>query len=400
MKVLMVSWEYPPVSVGGLASHVKDLSTALVAEDVEIHLITQGGEGADNFAKEEGVYVYRINKPEISTPDFLTWVMLVNFNFIEMANSLLNKYDFDLIHIHDWLVGFAGKSLKHGNHLPLVTTIHATESGRNHGIYNSQQKYINDVEWLIGYEAWRVICCSQYMEDEIHGLFQTPRDKIDIINNGVDLDNFDVTAPASFKEKYTTGNLVFFIGRMVREKGVHVLLEAAHQILSAAPNTQFVIAGKGPMLDELKGQAHNSGIGDKVIFPGYISEEEKEYLYQVADVAVFPSLYEPFGIVALEAMASKTPVVVSGVGGLDEIIDDGQDGLKALPGNANSLAEKIIKLLTDQPYADKLRSNGYKKAVEEYSWQGIARKTNEVYQQVLDEYQTSEWAHVKSGSTI
>ncbi|SJZ41940.1 glycosyltransferase family 4 protein [Selenihalanaerobacter shriftii] len=392
MKVLMVSWEYPPISVGGLASHVNDLSTVLVEEGVEIHLVTQGGEEADRYEQEEGVNVYRVNKPEISTPDFLTWVMLVNFNLLEVANSLLDEYEFNLIHTHDWLVGFTGKSLKYSHHLPLVATIHATESGRNNGIYNSHQKYINDVEWLIGYEAWRLICCSQYMKEEIHGLFQTPKDKIDVINNGVDLDTFDdVEVPMDFKEKYTNGNLIFFIGRIVREKGVQVLLEAAPKILSATPDTQFVIAGKGPMLDELKSQVYNFGIADNVTFTGYISEEEKERLYQVADVAVFPSLYEPFGIVALEAMASKTPVVVSGVGGLDEIIEDGRDGLKALPGNANSLAEKIIKLLTDQDYANSLQKTGYRKAVEDYSWQGIARKTKEVYQQVLDEYQSSSW---------
>jgi glycogen(starch) synthase len=400
MKVLMVSWEYPPVSIGGLASHVKDVSSALVEEEVDVHLITQGGEGAEKFAREKGVYVYRVDKPDISTPDFLTWVMLTNFNFLEVANGLLNKYDFDLIHIHDWLVGFTGKSLKHSYQLPLITTIHATESGRNHGIYNSHQKYINDVEWLISYEAWRVICCSQYMKNEIQGLFQTPKDKLEVINNGVDLGNFDLKGPSGFKEKYTNGNLIFFIGRIVREKGVQVLLEAANQILATDPNTKFVIAGKGPMLDELKSQAYNSGIGDHVDFPGYISEKEKKMLYKVADVAVFPSLYEPFGIVALEAMASKTPVVVSGVGGFAEIVEDGKDGLTALPGNADSLAEKIIKLITDQPYAETLSENGYHKALKEYSWQGIARKTKKVYQDVLNEYQDSVWRHAESAPTI
>lgn len=400
MRVLMISWEYPPVSIGGLASHVEELSQALVEEEVEVHLITQGGEASDKYAEEDGVYVYRADKPDISTPDFLTWAMLMNYNFLEVANRLLDDLDFDLIHVHDWLVGFTGKTLKHSYHLPLVATIHATESGRNHGIYDSHQKYINDVEWLLGYEAWRVICCSEYMQEEIHGLFQTPKDKIDIINNGVNLDTFDVEVEAGFKEKYTDGNLVFYIGRLVQEKGVQHLLEAVPQVLSAAPNTEFVIAGKGPKLDELKDQAHKMGIADHVTFPGYISEEEKEKLYQVADTAVFPSLYEPFGIVALEAMASKTPVVVSGVGGFDEIVDDGQDGLKALPGNPDSLAEKIVKLLTDYSYADSLCDNGYRKAVEEYSWQGIARQTKEVYNQVLTEYLDSEWRHAEPITTI
>ncbi|ADL11860.1 glycosyltransferase family 4 protein [Acetohalobium arabaticum] len=400
MRVLMVSWEYPPVSIGGLASHVEELSQALVEEDVEVHLITQGGEVSDRYAEENGVYIYRVDKPDISTPDFLTWAMLVNYNFLEVANRLVNELDFDLIHIHDWLVGFTGKTLKHSYHLPLVVTIHATESGRNHGIYNSHQQYINDVEWLLGYESWRVICCSEYMREEIHGLFQTPKDKIDIINNGVNLDTFDVEVESGFKDKYTDGNLVFYIGRLVQEKGVQHLLEAVPQVLSTAPNTEFVIAGKGPKLDELKDQAHRMGIADHVTFPGYISEEEKEKLYQVADTAVFPSLYEPFGIVALEAMASKTPVVVSGVGGFDEIVDDGQDGLKALPGNPDSLAEKIIKLLTDHNYAESLRNNGYRKAVEEYSWQGIARQTKEVYNQVLTKYLDSDWRHVEPITTI
>ncbi|MGM0471295.1 MAG: glycosyltransferase family 4 protein [Bacillota bacterium] len=391
MKVLMVSWEYPPVSIGGLASHVKDLSESLVSEDIEVHLITQGGVKAESYSEEEGVYVYRVNQPEISTPDFLTWVMLVNYQLLAEATTLLNKFSFDLLHIHDWLVGFTGQTLKHAYQLPLVATIHATESGRNNGIYNKQQQYINDVEWLVSYEAWRVICCSEYMQNELCGLFSLPQDKIEIIHNGVDLDNFDCTVDEGFKAKYTTGNLVFFIGRLVQEKGVQHLLAAIPQVLEAAPNTRFVIAGKGPKLDELKAEAYHLGVADSVIFAGYISEREKQQLYQVADVAVFPSLYEPFGIVALEAMASKTPVVVSGVGGFDEIIADGEDGLKALPGNSNSLAEKIIKLITDRSFAATLRDNGYRKAIAEYSWQGIAKQTKEVYQSVLTEYQDSDW---------
>ena len=171
---------------------------------------------------------------------------------------------------------------------------------------------------------------------------------------------------------------------------MQVLIQSAPTILRAYPNAKFIIAGKGPMSEELKYRVKIMGLEEKVYFAGYIDDETRNKLYSTASVAVFPSLYEPFGIVALEGMAAKTPVVVSDVGGLSEIITHGVDGLKAYPGNANSLANNIIRLLTDEVYAAQIEKKA-SQLVRTYDWNTIAADTLDIYSKVLDEYRRSPW---------
>jgi glycosyltransferase involved in cell wall biosynthesis len=385
MRILMLSWEYPPKAVGGIAQHVYDLTAALAEAGEDVYLLTCGEAGIPEYEKINGVHVHRIIPYQVSAPDFVTWVAQLNIALLEKTIPLMAKLEeFNIIHAHDWLVAYAARVIKHAYRLPLIATIHATEYGRNYGLHNDMQRHISDIEWWLCFEAWRVICCSQYMKREIRYVFQVPEDKIKIIVNGVNPANFQLKQPEAKREQYAAPDeqLVFCVGRLVREKGFQVLLDAVPHILTRCPKTKFVIAGKGPYEKNLRQQAAKMGIAHRIYFTGYVDDEVRNSLYNWADVAVFPSLYEPFGIVALEAMAAKTPVVVSDTGGLSEIVRHGLDGLKAYPGNSQSLTNMIVYLLQNSELRTKLRQGAYLKAQKEFNWPNIAQQTKEVYREV------------------
>ncbi|MFW6278876.1 MAG: glycosyltransferase family 4 protein [Bacillota bacterium] len=394
LNILMFSWEYPPISHGGLARHVKDLSEALVEKGHSLYVITQGDDSIPKQENVNGVNVIRTNRVRISPNNFIDEILQLNYQLVEEAIKLKQTIgNIDLVHGHDWLVFWAAKVFKHSWQKPLVYTIHATESGRNQGIYNDMQRYINDIEWYAGFEAWKVIVCSDYMKEEVQGLFQIPEDKIAVIKNGVNPANFQADYSEEFRSKYATPqeDIIFYIGRIVREKGIQVLIQALPKILEDNPSTKLVIAGKGNFLEELKSQAQYLGIADRIFFTGFVSDEERNKLYQVSDVAVFPSLYEPFGIVALESMAAGTPTVVSDIGGMGEFIKDGVNGIKVEPNNPFQLAEAVKYILNDEQKAQKIIDRGLEIVEEEYDWAGIAAKTLQVYREVINDYQATEW---------
>ncbi len=395
MKVLMLSWEYPPKSVGGLASHVYDLTCALAEEGVEVHLLTCGGAGIPSFEQIKGVRVHRVEPYRVSSPDFVTWVAQFNVALLERAIPLLMEgNDFHILHAHDWLVAYAARALKHAGRLPLVVTIHATEYGRNYGLHNDIQRHISDVEWWLTYEAWRVICCSHYMEGEVKHVFQLPQDKINVIPNGVDASKFASRSAFARREEYAAPDekIVFYVGRLVREKGVHVLVDAIPEVLSHYPRAKFIIAGRGPCAEQLKQQAALLGVDRRVYFTGYIDDETRNSLYGWADVAVFPSLYEPFGIVALEAMAARTPVVVSDAGGFREVVRHGEDGLMAYTNDSHSLAQNILAVLLNPDLANRLKENAYRRVLADFNWRIIARRTIDVYREVWQAHRNSPWS--------
>ncbi len=393
MKVLMLSWEYPPQSVGGLAQHVYHLSGALARQGAEIHVITAGGSNTAPYEDRAGVKVHRITPYSLSAPDFRTWILHLNFSLLEYTVTLLNSLkNVDLLHVHDWLTAYAGRALKHAFRLPLVATVHATEYGRNAGLHNENQRYISDVEWWLTYEAWRIIVCSSYMERELQGFFQLPGDKITVIPNGVNVEDF--TAGSKKKANFSgqaNEKYIFFIGRLVREKGVQVLIDAAPRILAGFPEARFIIAGTGPYEGYLRAKTKERGLEHRICFTGYINDQVRNRFLEQSAVAVFPSLYEPFGIVALEAMAAGAPVVVSDTGGLPEIVNHGIDGLKCFAGSPDSLADNIMAVLGDSALAERLRENGSKKAKNQYSWFSIAGRTLNLYEEVIRQSRRSNW---------
>jgi hypothetical protein len=177
--------------------------------------------------------------------------------------------------------------------------------------------------------------------------------------------------------------MVVFVGRLVYEKGVHVLIGAAPKVLSVLPKVSFVIVGEGGMKEYLSKEAWDFGIAHRVFFTGFVDEKTLISIYKASDVAVFPSLYEPFGITALEAMAAKTPLVVSDTGGLAEIVEHDKTGVKIYPDNSDSLAWGILRILQNQSFANAIRENAYQHVIEDYGWNRIADETIGVYRQSI-----------------
>jgi len=397
-NILMLSWEFPPRIVGGIAAHVYDLSRALAQTDLDVHVITLEFPGAKGYEEIDGVHVHRVDSYNYPSPDFASWTFMMNLNLqakgIELIRSL--KGSIDIVHAHDWLVATAAVGLKHLFRIPLLATIHSTEYGRRNGLHTEYQTMIHQTESWLTHEAWRVICCSGYMASQVSWAFGLPRQNIEVIPNGVDLEKFKANLDREdFRKKFAdpSEKLILFVGRLVYEKGASVLIEAFPEVLSNF-DAKLVCVGEGYMKDVLISRAHQLGIAHKIYFTGFLDDLTLKLLYRVADVCVVPSLYEPFGIVALEAMAAGTPVVATGAGGLSEIVEHDKTGVRAYLNDPDSLAWGILRVLSDREYAERLAQNACKKVVEVYSWRRIADGTKSVYERILSEYEKGSWKPV------
>ena len=272
MKILMLTWEYPPRVVGGISRVVHDLSRTLIKDGHEVTVVTYKEGDAPDFEDDKGVKVYRVRNYMINSNNFIEWIMQMNFNMISKANEIIAKEGkFDVIHAHDWLVAYTAKTLKDSYNIPIVATIHATEAGRNSGIHNETQRYINDTEWMLTYEASEVIVNSNYMKGELQRLFGLPYEKINVIPNGVNMNLFNgIERDYSFRRKFAMDNekIILFMGRLVYEKGIQYLISAMPKILNGYHDTKLVICGKGGMMDELKAQVNALRNITKSIFCG------------------------------------------------------------------------------------------------------------------------------------
>ncbi len=388
MKILMLTWEYPPRIVGGIARVVHDLSKRLIKDGHEVTVVTyRDNADVPEYENDKGVNVYRVDNYMIHPNNFIDWILQLNFNLVSKATEIINKEGgFDVIHAHDWLVANAAKALKNAYGIPVVATIHATEAGRNSGIHDDTQRYINDTEWMLTYEASEVIVNSNYMKNELQRLFGLPYEKINVIPNGINLSNFiGIERDYDFRRQYAMDNekIILYVGRLVYEKGIQNLIAAMPKVLSNYHDAKLIIAGRGGMMDELRQEASNLGLNDKIYFTGYLDSKQVQKMYKCADVAVFPSTYEPFGIVALEAMLAGVPTVVSDVGGLDEIVTHGVDGMKAYAGNANSIADSITALLYDHQLATNVAKKAKQKVKEQFNWEKIAQDTHFTYEKAV-----------------
>lgn len=386
-QVLMLAWEYPPRIIGGLARVVWALSKELANMELDVHVVTADHPGTLEHELDGSVNVHRVKTQTDTTPDFLSWVNRLNIGLLQYAIKLHQEKPFDIIHAHDWMVTDAAWVMKSGFGIPIVSTIHATEAGRMGGnIHTDMQRYVNQMEWRLTFESWKIIVNSKHMLHELNRNFNVPTDKIVIVPNGTDPSHFNFQFDAKpLRANFAAEHqkIVLYVGRLVNEKGVQTLLYAAPMILSHFPGTQFLIVGTGYFMDELKSIAHGLGIDHNVKFMGYVSDEELLRLYKIADVVTIPSHYEPFGIVALEGMAANVPVVVSDVGGLRDFVEHMETGITTYAGNAHSLAWGILEVIRNPELADRLRKNAYEKVQNVYNWKSIAHATYDVYRQVL-----------------
>lgn len=367
-----------------------------VEEDFAVDVLCTRNDGG--LTQEEfgpNVTVYRVDSPPSVSADPYQDVMAANSSLINRARVLSRRHKYDLIHNHDWLTASASMALKHEWKTPLLTTIHATERGRHQGHLASEvSKRIDALEGQACYESWRVIACSGYMREELADFFGVPHDKMEVIPNGVNVRGLyrcHAETAESYRLRYSNDGerLLFYVGRITYEKGIQVLINAMPIILSKYPKTRLLVAGKNS--EQMWSMAQEMRLGHAVTLLGFISDQQRDYLYQCVDAAVFPSLYEPFGIVALEAMALGCNVIASGIGGLAEIVQHKQNGLTIYPNDPDSIAWAVDNLFAHPHEAQQQRVVAEQQARSIYSWKSIATRTISVYREIVDERRGVDW---------
>jgi glycogen(starch) synthase len=389
-RVLLLSWEYPPVIEGGLARHVRKLAEALVRQGVSVDVLTRGvGDGpppgqpgVDELA---GVRIHRV--PEPSWPRdldrFVAWVEQMNGDMLTAGEALAEENDYDLIHGHDWLVAQAAATLAERAEVPYVTTIHATEHGRHQGwVQDYPQSHIHSVERWMARRADAVIVCSYYMRGHVADIFDIDERRITVIPNGIDPSELQPAGDLeALRRKFAEPHekLVLFIGRLVYEKGFQLALDALPGVVEQVENVRYLVAGSGTHEAELKAQAERLGLSEHGVFLGWIGDDVLHSLYRIADLCVVPSIYEPFGLVALEAMASGCPCIVADTGGLREVVPLGERvGLRFNGGDAEHLGVMIERLLVDEQLRERLVTEASEHVLR-FDWDDIAQRTRGIY---------------------
>lgn len=391
MRILHLAWEYPPVMYGGLGRHVHALAHAQAEAGHDVLVITQapaGWESNQPESDDEGVRVLRAcaDPREHDPSDLLGHVAHMEWAFVDAGEDVLASWDPEVIHAHDWMVSHAAVALRRASRAPLIATIHATEAGRNRGwISTDLSTRIHALEWWLANTADVLITCSEAMRAEVRDLFGRPESLV--IPNGIARAGWQRPngSVARMRQAHAPGGpLIAYTGRVEWEKGVQVLLEAMPRVRAERPDARLVVAGRGSYLPDLESQARRLGIADMTAFLGWVSEQDLRALVAAADVAVAPSLYEPFGLVALEATALGTPVIVSDTGGLSEFAGAGDCATAVPPGDAESLAAAIIGDLADPAAAEARARRASRALAERYDWGGISRRTVHAYREAAE----------------
>jgi glycogen(starch) synthase len=389
VRVLILSWEFPPIVEGGLARHVRKLTEQLAAAGHDVHALTRGGDHAPAEEERHGVTVHRVREPAFPRDDldaFLAWIAQMNADMLAAGSELLERFEFDLLHSHDWLVATAAQRLAARMDVPWVVTVHATEHGRHQGwVDKHPQSHIHAAEKRMVHRADRVIACSNYMQGHIADVFELPQTAVTVIPNGIDPADLHVPGNlAELRRRYTGDDekLVLLAGRLVYEKGFQVALDALPQVIERVGKVRFLVAGTGTHEEELKAQATRLGLDRHGSFAGWLGDDALHGLYRIADLCVIPSLYEPFGLVALEAMASGCPCVAADTGGLREVVPR-DVGLRFRSADAAALARTIERVLTDATLRDRLIAEG-REHVLRFDWADVAQATASLYDDLLE----------------
>jgi glycogen(starch) synthase len=386
MRVLVISWEYPPIIEGGLARHVRKLSEHLVGEGVEVHVLTRGGGRLPATEDRHGVVVHRLQEPPFpkDVKAFVRWVQTMNEDMRVAGDDLSAELGFDLVHSHDWLVAGAAEQIARAASRPWVVTVHATEYGRHQGwVQTYPQSHIHAAERHMVRRADRVITCSRYMRSHVASVFGIPPRKITAMQNGIDPRDLEPVADDldALRLRYARPHerLVLLVGRLVYEKGFHLALDALAPVIRKLGDVRFVVAGTGTAEAELRRQARRLGLSRKGVFLGWVGDDMLHSLYRVAEISIVPSIYEPFGIVALEAMASGCLCVVADTGGLREVVPgDGTVGLRFPSRDSAALEEILERVLTDDGERARLVAEA-RDHVLRFDWGEVARQTVGVY---------------------
>ena len=391
LRVLMLSWEYPPLVVGGLGRHVHALATSLAAAGNEVTVVTRHAPGAPLEEYVEGVRIVRAPEDPplfpLSTPTLLAWTMAFNHSLTRAALHAAATGTYDVIHAHDWLVAHTAVTLKDHLGLPLVATIHATEAGRHQGwLPGDMNKCIHSVEWWLGHEAEKVLVCSSYMRWEVTRLLELPPSKVEVIPNGVDGSVWQAATRAitAARSRFAgIGPLIGYAGRLVYEKGVQDLVGALPELRKRHPGLRLVIAGDGPHRPELQAQTKALRLQRAITFTGFLGAGELPAVLAASNAVVVPSIYEPFGMVALEAASAGAPLAVASTGGLAEIVEQGVTGVTFPAKDSGALAGAVSSLLIDEVSARRMAKQARTMIADRYGWKTIAATTVRSYRSAI-----------------
>lgn len=375
MRIAMLGWEYPPFKAGGLATHCYGLTHSLADKNVKVDFYmpkTKHDAGSDNpnlrIIKVGETEVFPYDRPdakEIGGQFYEAVHQYNNLLVMRVQENIKSQGKYDAIHCHDWLTMKAGITLKEKTGTPLVLTIHSTEYDRSGWLYPNQ--WFIDIEREGMQKADRIIAVSNFTKKVIVEKYGINPDKIEVIHNAV----YPI-------EEGHKKEIVLFLGRLTIQKGAEFFLKAAQKVKDYAPDAKFVVAGTGDMLPRLIGQAIDLGISDRTIFTGRLSDDEVKHLYGISSVYVMPSVSEPFGITALEAISAGTPTIASKTAGFSEAF---ANCLKVDFWDTDEMANKIISLLRYNPLRKTMAVEG-KKEIELFTWDRVADKTIEVYRSV------------------
>lgn len=409
LRVGFFVWEYPPKLVGGLGTYAEYITREFVelGHDVTVFTINPGDLKTREVLK--GVEIHRPKIADASnvfpmfvTNDLRKWgtnIRFFNDIFIynvlgatKFINELVKKegYKFDVVCVHDWLSSISGIIVKNETKIPVVFHVHSTEWGRSGG---HGSEVVSHFESATAQVADRVITVSHAMREDLvrHGW---PEQRISVVWNGVDPERYDPNKCSSgdvekVRDKYDIKedeNMLFFLGRLTWVKGLRNLLQAMPLILREHPNTKLVILGKGEEQKDITETASRLGIKDKVVcIFEFIPEGERILHYAASDVCIFPSVYEPFGIVSLEAMAMEKPIVVGAhgvVGFREQVIPSGpdQNGVHVNGEDPGDIAWGVKEVLKDPERAKRWGENGRKRVLEYFTWRKVAQQTLQIYQ--------------------
>jgi len=414
MKMAVLVYEYPPKIVGGLGTYAAEITRkfVLLGHDVSVFTMNDDIGGLPTRELWRGIEIHRPihidvsdSLPDVVAEDVRKWgrgiqlfseILIYNYlSAAKLVNELVRKEEFkyDIVVAHDWLSVIAGAAIKKELSLPLVFHVHSTEKGRTLG---NGSEVISNIERRGSQMADLIVTVSHAMKDELIKL-GFPTEKIQVCHNGVDpqkycLEEVGEAEVKKVRQMYGLEDndlMALYIGRLVWVKGVDKLIMAMPQVLKKVPNIKLVVVGLGEMRDYLEKLVDNLKLQEVVKFRfEFIPEEERIAHYAACDVAVFPSLYEPFGIVALEAMSMEKPVVVgaSGISGMREVVvPSGPDqcGFHVNPSDAADIAWGIINAVQDPQKRVQLGKNGRRRVLQEFSWDAIAKRTAQLYLELL-----------------
>ena len=370
MKVAMIGWEYPPFKAGGLATHCYGLTRSLADKGVQVDFYMPKTKHRTSSDKNN-LKIIEVGETEIFPYDRPDNKELAGqfFEAVYRYNDLVVsrvKGKYDLIHCHDWLTMKAGIKIKEKTNTPLVLSIHSTEYDRSGWIYPNQ--WFIDIEREGMEKADRIIAVSHFTKRVCVEKYGINPDKISVVHNAV------YPIPEGHKQE-----IVLFLGRLTIQKGAEFFLRAAQKVKDYEPDTKFVVAGIGDMLPKLISQALDLGISDKVIFTGRLSEEEVKHIYGISSVYVMPSVSEPFGITALEAISAGTPTIASKTAGFSEAFNN---CLRVDFWDTDEMANKIISLIRYKPLHSTLSKEG-RREIDLFTWDRVADRTIDVYNGVI-----------------